>query len=137
MAMSRELADSIDIDTRRHLVGLLAPYVEAQIEESGAKKRKEIIGKAVKEWLEEHDGEELADLEHGLVATLKERGMPGREYDLVSIAKNDPSLFQRLLDLGCLEVSDAKVKVQGQQLAGVERYAFPKRVTRYLDVKKE
>lgn len=123
-----------DIDTRAKLSGWLVNYCRARDAEAQAKNEKEALGKSFKEWLDENPGDVLHDGEHGLQALLQERrGTP--VYDLITIAEKDPILFDRLLKTGCLQVNAAAVKVQGVQVAGVEKYAGPAPVTTALQVK--
>lgn len=134
MAMSQELSDTLEAEQLSHMVNLLPGYLEARSEEAEAKKRKDLIGGMLKSYLERHPEEVIWDGEAGIEASLKERSLPGKEYDLISLAKKDELLFRRLLETGCLQVNAAAVKVQGAQVGGVEAYAFPQGKTKALSV---
>ena len=111
--------------TREMVAYMLAPYVEARIERDAYGKTVERFGALIKDFLERNEGVVWSETRDGVIeASLQERrGTP--VYDLDSIRKSDPVLFERLLDLGCLQVNTAAVKAQGQQLLGIERYAGP------------
>ena len=135
--LEEEAADywaGMDEMSESDLVSLLKPYAEARQAKTDAETVMKGISDRLKAWLDQHPGEELVDGEHGLRATLKERRGTA-PYDLTSIAKQDQVLFQRLLDMGCLQVNAVAVKAQKEQVGGVEKYAFPAPVTTYLDVK--
>jgi hypothetical protein len=128
------LKESVDIDTRQKLVSWIVKYARARDAEQQAKTEKEGMGKAFKDFLEEHPDDFLYDGETGLQAVLQERrGTPS--YDLVTLHEQDPLLFQRLLKLGCLQVNHTAVKAQGAQVGGIEKFAFPAPITTALQVK--
>lgn len=137
IAETNAAADAADEVNRQHLVNLLEPYVQYRKDETTAKDSKDIIAKLFRDFLEKNPGEVLwAETSAGVIeAQLKTRKQAGREYDLLTLADKDPTLFERLLKTGCLRVDDAAVKRQGQQVGGAERYAFPQQETTYLDVK--
>ena len=127
--------DAID---RRMLLGLLRAYVGLRAERDAAAKGMDALSKQIKPYLEAHPGEVLFDGESRIEASLQERS-GGVTYDLISIHKADPILFQRLFDTGCLTVDAAVVKAQHDQVGGLEKYAMPKRgsVALMVDQKSE
>ena len=118
------------------LVSLLRAYVEARAERDNYNKRVEALAKMMKEFLVSHPGEVLYDGEHKIEARLQERS-GGVTYDLISIHKADPILFQRLFDTGCLTVDAAVVKAQKDQIGGLAKYEMPKRGTTALIVERK
>ena len=112
---------------------LLKPYIAARAEKQPFETVLQAWGTQLKAWLQDHPGEQLIDGEHNIVAELQSRqGSP--EYDLITIAEHDPSLFSRLLKTGCLRVDHKSVKAQGVQVSGVEAYASLPPVTEALQV---
>ena len=134
MAMSQELSDTLETDQLEHMVKMLSAYVRARSEATDAKRTQDMIGDLLKGYLERHPDEVIWDGETGIEACMKERTLPGKQYDLISLAKKDALLFQRLLEMGCLQVNAAAVKVQGAQVGGVEAYAFPQGKSKALSV---
>ena len=100
------------------------------------KKTEEHLSQLLRLYLEKHPDEKLIDGEHGIVAFLQSRNGPA-PYDLVRIYKEEPHLFDRLQELGCLTVNAAAVKAQGANLAGVDAYKGFAAQTFALLVKKE
>ena len=106
------------------LIGLLRVYVDYRRREAEAGEVKDQVGGQLKRWLEAHPGEVLWDGETRLEGRLQQRAGT-ITYDLLGIEEFDPPLFNRLLRLGCLRVDAGAVKVQAEQLAGIQRYALP------------
>ena len=123
---ARQAAEYLDPFTEEKLTGWLLPYVEARNSEANFKSIKENLGKAIKDWLEEHPGEPLVDGEHNLTAFLQERDAPGRDADLNALYDGNQALFIQLLRNGCLKVDEAAIKRAGALVGGVERYLAPK-----------
>lgn len=86
-------------------------------------------------WMNANPGESLVDGERGYKGYLQPR-QGATPYDLVALREQDPLLFQRLLNLGCLTVNAKAVAAQGVQVAGVSKYAGPRPVTYSLQVVK-
>ena len=125
-----------DADDRRMLVSLLRAYHEARADRDNAVKRVDSLGKMMREFLESHPGEVLWDGENKIEARLQERS-GGVTYDLIAIAHQDHVLFDRLFNLGILTVDAAAAKAQRDQVAGLEKYAMPKRGTTALIVERK
>ena len=126
-----ELSDEL---AEGYLENLLPSYAANRHAEYEARKAKDGIASLLRQWLEAHPEQVLYNGEAGIEASLRPRKLPGRLYDLTTLAKQDPALFERLLEMGCLQVNDAIVKEQGAQVGGVERYAFPQGETKALVV---
>lgn len=105
-----------DIDARRKAVEQMKPLWEwKQTEKAVADEIKKIDPHAseyprmgsLRRWLHDHPGEDLDDLEAGLVAFLQPGGS-STVYDApAAIKERDAPLYRRLEELGCLAV-DAK-----------------------------
>ena len=136
MEASRELADSVEM-TRENAAGLLPAYVKARDESTSAKKHQDRLGDLIKHFLEQHPEEVLWDGENEIEATLQTRSLPGREYDLATMWEKDRIIFERLVLHGCLKVDEVAVKRAGQNVGGVDRYAYPQRSTTALKVERK
>lgn len=123
------------IQTQASLEGMLDDYAGFREAKTECEKRMGQMSPLMKKWLDEHPDEELVDGEHGWRGYLQPR-RGATPYDLVAIRKQDPLLFERLLDLGCLVVNGAAVVAQGAQVAGIKKYAGPRPVTYSLQVEK-
>ena len=124
------------VDDSRLLVSLLRAYVEARAERDNYGKRVESLGKMMKAYLEAHSGEVLWDGENKIEARLQDRS-GGVTYDVISLRTHDAVLFERLFDTGCVTLDAAVVKAQADQVAGVEKYAMPKKGTTALIVERK
>lgn len=128
------LKDSLDIDTRAKLEGWLVSYCKARDAESQAKSEKEGIGKALKDWLEEHPDEVLYDMEHGLQAYLQTRQGSDR-YDVSSMP---PELILRLHQAHALQLDVQVIKaLSGKDILpeDVKPYRVPAEQSVALQVK--
>lgn len=118
-------------NTRRAMLAEVLPeYLAARAERMAAEKRERKAADLLRSWLQASGERELIDGESGMGVRLQERqGSPA--YDALAIREHDPALWQRLLDLGCVSVNHAAVKAQEDagQIAGLERYRMPGRVT--------
>lgn len=114
--------ESVEL-TDAFVSGLLHQYVEAREDESIAAERKGRLGELIKHYLETHPDEVAWDGERKIEGRLQQR--TNTVYDLVSLKRNDPALYQRLEELGCLTVNAAAAKAQKAQLGGLDRYAMP------------
>ena len=65
---------------------------------------------ALRRWLLDHDGERLDDGETGLSAWLASGGEQALYDTPLAIKERHPDLFQRLWELGALEVDGERVK---------------------------
>lgn len=128
-----------DVDlTRTHMLVLMGSYATARTEESTGKKTKDICGKALKEYLEGHRGEDLYDGETGLHGFLQERNS-ARKLDFGNLPIE---LLNWLANHDCLKFDDEHFKgVQKKQVAEevaqVERYLMPGTASESLQVRKE
>jgi hypothetical protein len=123
------------IATQASLEGMLDDYAGCREAKAECENRMGQMSPMFKKWLDENPDEDLHDGEHGWRGYLQER-RGATPYDLVAIRKNDPLLFQRLLDTGCLMVNAKAVIAQGAQVAGISKYAGPRPVTYSLQVDK-
>ena len=131
--LSNESIESVEL-SREMVAGLLRPYIEAREQEASYGKQKSRLGELIKNYIETHDGEVVWDGENLIEAVLKERRIPGRDYDLVTMWERDRAMFERLVLTGCLKVDEAAVKRAGQNVGGVGMYAFPEKKTQALNV---
>ena len=131
-----EIPDDEPAIDPRVLVSLLRAYTEARTERDNYGRRVDSLAKMLKQYLEAHPEEVLWDGENRIEARLQNRS-GGETYDLVSIHASNPALFERLYNTGCLMVDAAAVKAQRDQVAGVEKYAMPKKGTTALIVEEK
>jgi hypothetical protein len=103
---------------------LLLPYRDNQDAAALYGKEAGRLGKIIKEWLVLNPGLDLADGEHGLVARLQTRKLPGHKYDLVAIIENNPALFARLISTRALRV-DHDAAVAADLGGEVKKYEIP------------
>ena len=64
----------------------------------------------LRRWLLDHPGEPLYDREHGLKAYLQSGGEDVTYEAPQFVLEGEPSLFDRLLKLGCLRIDGDRVK---------------------------
>ena len=103
---------------------LLEPYRNNQDAANIYGKEAGKLGKIIKEWLALNPGLELADGEHGLVARLQTKKLPGHKYDLVAIRDNNPALFARLVATASLRI-DHDAAVAADLGGEIKRYEIP------------
>ena len=124
------------MDDQASIEALLEPYRNNQDASLLYGKEAGKLGKRIKEWLALNPGLELVDGEHGLVATLQTKKLPGHKYDLVAIIENNPALFARLVSTRALQVDHDKAVAA--DLAGeLKRYAIPVGETSALIVRRQ
>lgn len=108
IALSQELADSLAVDEERRLVEALDDIRTLRDAINHTKKSLAEEELPVRQWLERKGGE-LVDGEKGWRAYLQE-GL-GWNYEKAQvIAERDPSLYRRLVELGCLLVDPKAVE---------------------------
>lgn len=125
---SDELADALSL-TEADIVSLLAPYCEARDKATAEKRHQDILGKAIKDYLEK-TGEPLYF--EGIEARIQERkGL--NEYEMERMPDELVLLLHRV---GALKVDANVVKVhQGKEVfEWTRQFARPGRVTPALVV---
>lgn len=132
-AIAREIEQAEDAD-RETLTQMLSVYADARDKRDAAGRDVTQLGKYLRDWLNLHPGEELWDAERNIVAFLRTQKLPVQRYDVNAIIQNNPQLWARLIEHGCIELNVAAIKAAGPNIAGIERYAFPKEVTESLQV---
>jgi hypothetical protein len=134
MTQSQELAETLKPELE-HLVPLLSAYVESRAARDTAGQAVEQIGKLFKSYLGEHEGEVLWDGEKLIEAQMKTRRTGRRDWDLESMQKHVPHLFDWLLHHNCLTVKEDALKAAGAFAGGADKYASEWEQAEYLDVR--
>jgi len=137
LEQSGQLAQEIEL-SEQEIVGLLKPALEEREKRDQYSRRYEALKTIIRAYFEDHPEYRLYDGESEIEAWLEERSLPGgMEVDLISLRQQDPILFQRLFDCGCLTLNHKALEAQGAQVAGWKRYAMPKGKTTALRIERK
>lgn len=108
--------------SHRDMVAMLSTYMDAKRQRKDADELLKTLGKPIREYLEQHPGEELSDAEHGIRAFLQpRRGTP--ELDCMALAEKNPALATWTMTHGLLKLDkktwDA-LRGKAQEMAQLE-----------------
>ncbi len=108
--------------THANMVAMLSTYTDAKRQRKDADDLLKTLAKPIREYLEQHPGEELTDGERGIRAFLQPRqGTP--ELDCMALAEKNPALATWTMSHGLLK-QDKKawdgLKGKAQEMAQLE-----------------
>lgn len=125
--------------TKEQAMDVLREYLEAWEQRRAAERRERALADLLRGWLGQSGEVELIDPESGQGIQLQEVDSTP-SYDCVNLARTDPVLWARCIDLGLASLNHQAVLVQERagQITGLARYRIPGPVrTRLVVIGKE
>ncbi len=119
--------------THRAAFEALLEWLELKEAAALTEKRVKALGDVIRAYFAETGERALVDGETGRGAQLQAR-KSAAAYDLAWLRQKDQALFERLYELGCLQINVAAMRVQekAQQVTGVTPYEIPGAITEAL-----